>query len=68
MLSGMDTDKTALERAFDLARSGKCLTLTDIALSLRAEGYAVNQLEGYSLKKQLSALIQEAKKPHAQRP
>lgn len=68
MLSSMDANKTTLERAFDLARSGKCLSLPDIAHTLQAEGYLVSQIEGQSLRKQLLVLIEEATKPHAKRP
>jgi hypothetical protein len=56
----MEINKTALERAFELARSGKCLSVHDIFLHLHSEGYAVGQLEGSTLKKQLSALIEKA--------
>ena len=56
----MRTKLTALERAFELASSGKCLSVMDIALSLRAEGYSVDQLEGPALKKQLLDLIEKA--------
>ena len=54
----MDTRKTALERAFELASSGKCLNVTDIALRLKGEGYSIEQIEGPMLKKQLYALIE----------
>ena len=59
----MDTNKTALERAFELARSGRCLSVSDIAHQLHSEGYSVAQLEGPLLRKQLSELIEKAKKP-----
>jgi hypothetical protein len=58
----MRTNLTALERAFDLASSGKCLSVMDIALSLRAEGYSATQLEGPALKKQLVELIAKSTK------
>ena len=54
---------TALERAFDLASSGKCLSVMDILLSLRAEGYSVDQLQGPALRHQLKELIEKALKP-----
>lgn len=60
MFGSMDTNKTTLERAFELARSGKCLNINDIALHLHSEGYSVSQLEGPVLKKQLLSLIEEA--------
>jgi hypothetical protein len=52
--------QTTLERAFELARSGDYLHLADITKQLRAEGYAVNQLEGGSLRKQLRLICTEA--------
>ena len=61
----MDTNKTTIERAFDLARSGTCLTLNDIVSKLKSEGYGAGQIEGRSLNKQLRELIEKAKKPLA---
>lgn len=68
MLSDMDANKTTLERAFELARSGKCLSLPEIAHTLKSEGYSVSQIEGQSLRKQLVALIEETTKQDAKRP
>jgi hypothetical protein len=56
----MDIRKKALERAFELARSGKFARLSDIARQLGAEGYSIDQLEGRHLRKQMLALIAEA--------
>ena len=56
----MDTNVTALERAFALARSGQYATVTDIRKQLNAEGYDGNQVYGLSLTKQLNYLISEA--------
>jgi hypothetical protein len=53
---------TALERAFQLARSGRVAGLTEIATSLNREGYSVRQIEGPLLKRQLSDLIKAARK------
>ena len=58
----MDYGKSALERAFELARSGSCLSIRDIAFKLHAERYDISYLEGPELKKQLLALIEEATK------
>lgn len=62
----MDDRKTALERAFELARSGRCLSVRDIAHKLHAEKYGISQLEGPILKKQLLALIAVATTPKKQ--
>ncbi len=52
---------TALERAFELAREGKCNSVADIVRSLNAEGYAGSQVEGAMLRKQLSTLIKASR-------
>ena len=57
----MDSKKTPLQRAFEMARSGACMGLADLIRDLNKEGYDCRQVEGPSLKKQLSALIKERK-------
>ena len=42
----MDQKLTAVERAFQLARSGSVAGLADITTSLNREGYYANQIEG----------------------
>ena len=59
----MEFKKTALERAFELARSGKCLTIRDIAFQLHVEKFDISHLEGPALRKQLIELIEEAIEP-----
>ena len=59
----MEFRKTALERAFELARSGRCLSISDIAHKLYAEKYDISHLVGPALKKQLLGLIKEATAP-----
>jgi hypothetical protein len=56
---------TTLERAFDLARSGRFAILTDLIRTLDREGYSVSQIQGPLLKRQLTALIQAARQPTA---
>ena len=56
----MDIKKTALERAFELARSGSSPTVAIIKKRLDREGYASSQVQGRELAKQLKALIQAA--------
>ena len=58
----MEVRKTALERAFELARSGKCLNLSDIIKKLKAEKFDANQIQGAALRKQLLLLIEKAKR------
>jgi hypothetical protein len=61
MLS-MDVRKSALERAFDLARSGACENVGAIKKRLDHEGYASGQVEGPALTKQLNTLIEDVRK------
>ncbi len=57
MLSTMDHAITAVERAFQLAKSSACTCVKDIKARLMAEGYSANQISGRALSKQLEALI-----------
>ncbi|TPM12634.1 hypothetical protein FJ958_31310 [Mesorhizobium sp. B2-3-5] len=59
----MEPNKTTLERAFELARSGKCNDLTSLRQQLKSEGYDLRQLEGRALLRQLQALITAAAPP-----
>lgn len=61
MLSAMDRSRTALERAFDLAKSGACTSVDDLKRCLRLEGYRINQIIGRTLARQLRTLIAEAR-------
>jgi hypothetical protein len=56
------TEKPVLpiERAFELARSGKFSKVMDIRRRLSAEGYPVHQISGPTLKAQLRQMIQNA--------
>lgn len=51
---------TALERAFELAKSGDCATVSDVTKQLKAEGFATSQITGPSLSKQLRELCNAA--------
>lgn len=53
----MNTNKTALERAFELAKSGKYANVSDIKTALLAERYSTEKVTGASLSKQLRDLI-----------
>jgi hypothetical protein len=60
MIGDMDENTTALERAFQLATSGRCASVKDIRVALAAEGYPREQLTGPSLTKQLKELIRSS--------
>ncbi len=62
-LAAMEVGKTTLERAFELARSGRFTTVSELKLAVAAEGYDRKQLEGGALSRQLSALIKAAMPP-----
>jgi hypothetical protein len=61
MLRTMDHTVTALERAFQLAKSGDCHSVSEIKKRLGAEGYSVAQITGRVLSKQLDTLIKAAR-------
>ena len=56
----MDPNKTTIERAFELARSGQCKTISEIRQQLKIEGYNQDRIEGRSLLLQLRTLMAEA--------
>ena len=60
-MSPMPNKRTALERAFDLAKSGACSSLDDVRRCLKLEGYSLMTLTGRTLSKQLRDLISEAR-------
>jgi hypothetical protein len=57
----MDGTHTALERAFELAKSGEFTRVQDVILKVEREGYPRRQLEGFALRKQLTKLVRESK-------
>ena len=52
-----------LERAFTLARSGEYAGVAEIRAQLKTEGYALHQLEGPSLMRQLRDLCIASRPP-----
>jgi hypothetical protein len=62
----MDTSKSELKRAFELAVSGKYLTVAEIRHRLDAEGYTGSQVTGTSLTEQLKQRMRE-QAPNADR-
>jgi hypothetical protein len=57
----MDQKLTAIERAFQIAKSGHAPTVEHIKQALAKEGYAQGQINGPSLSRQLRALIKAAR-------
>ena len=66
--SAMELRKLAIERAFEIARGGTCVGVSDLVRMLGKEGYDSRQIEGRHLKKQLSELIRQAKANLAPKP
>jgi transposase len=60
-LGAMDQNKTTLERAFELAKSGVYANLDELRMKLKAEGYDLKQTEGTALRKQLNLIMQSAR-------
>jgi hypothetical protein len=56
----MPSNRTSLERAFELAKSGRFTSIGEIKQQLKTEGFSLAQLVGPSLMKQLGALIHTA--------
>ena len=55
----MTPNTTPLERAFELAKSGRCRTTEDIFVVLKREGYPTEQIVGPWLLRQLRMIIDE---------
>jgi hypothetical protein len=60
-MNGTETNKTALERAFELAQSGAFYTVTEIIQKLKDERYATVQVTGPTLYRQLRDIIEKRK-------
>lgn len=61
----MDQNKTCLEMAFELARSGEFSNLDLLERRLRDQGYSTAQLDGPSLRRQMRELMVAAGKIQA---
>jgi hypothetical protein len=61
MVTAMDRNVSALERAFQLAKSGEVGGVSNIRAQLRREGYDDRVVEGRSLISQLQNLIKIAR-------
>ena len=57
----MEHRMTALERAFEMAKSGDYANVSDIKKQLNSEGYSSLQITGRTLSKQLDGLIKAAR-------
>jgi hypothetical protein len=57
----VDPHRTSLERAFELARSGRYASIDEIKQRLKAELYDQHMIEGRSLRSQLRALIAKSR-------
>jgi hypothetical protein len=64
-MEGMTPRATTLERAFELARSGKYAGVSELRQQLKAEGYAPDQLTGPALLRQLRDLCVASADPES---
>jgi hypothetical protein len=62
--TAMDHNITVLERAFQLAKSGRCTSIGDIRQQLSSEGYSTEHITGRGLIRQLKALMRPAQTPN----
>ena len=60
----MEIRKTALERAFELAKSGRCRDLFELKMRLKSEKYGEIYAEGKALKTQLIQLIEKSREQY----
>lgn len=60
-LACMDPNQTSLERAFYLARTGRCVSVTEIKLTLSSEGYGTSAIVGRVLNAQLRKLVNDSR-------
>ena len=56
----MQPNVNAIERAFEVARTGKCVSVKEIRACLHAEGYSQGLVEGRNLSAQLRQLLRKA--------
>jgi len=68
MNSAVDGTKTALEMAFDLAKSGQFTSASEIENYLAKHGFNAQQVAAGTLMRQLKELIKDAKAQNARRP
>jgi hypothetical protein len=61
----MDRPTNPIERAFQIAKSGACLGLSDLKVQLKKEGYSLSQIDGRVLNNQLRDLIKKSQVPGA---
>jgi hypothetical protein len=53
----MIPNPSPLERAFELAGSGRCTSVNELKKQLKREGYSICQIEGRQIVVQLTKLI-----------
>jgi hypothetical protein len=57
----MEANKSCLERAFEIAGSGRVPSFPYLVKQLKSEGYSQEQVQGPALKKQLNEIIEKSK-------
>ena len=64
----MDPHLTAIERAFQAAKSGEAPSMDELRRLLKREGYQVEYLQGLMVRRQLVGLMKDAKAQRARGP
>ncbi len=68
MLGAMDPNVSTLERAFQLAATGRYLSVKEIKLQLSREGYRYTLVYGRLLANQLLAIVSKARAERVPKP
>lgn len=63
-----ETRRTATERAFELAASGRIASISDLRRALAGEGHSSAQITGPQMLRQLRLLIQKARSGSGETP
>ena len=63
----MEPNVSAVERAFQLAKTGRYPTVQDIKQHLKKEGYLPHYIEGRTLSRQLREIIRDSDRSAAMR-
>lgn len=61
LMNPMNAEKTALERAFELAKLGKCRNVDELRRQLAREGFNADQVAGPILIRQLVDTARKAR-------
>jgi hypothetical protein len=61
MPNAMDPTKTALERAFEMARTGQYENFWELSRDFKKDGYDFLHIDGWQIRKQIKQQMTQAK-------